>query len=294
MRGFHDRDPRLDLRFWQADSPGIEIAGARILGCSDAPQSSAEWGGFGNQASLRLIDNPTLTEGAESSNLVRMEANSLSLGPRVSFFWPVSKRLATALVFLTCLDSFALEPIGDAGTKLSQALDAMHVEEHWIAGAIVDWKSGDPTGKPVTDSGKHTHCSQFVAAACERLGIYILRPPEHSAVLLANAQYDWLSSAKAREKGWSPVPDGRTAQDLANKGHVVVAVCKNPDPKKSGHIAIVRPGQRSTEQLAAEGPTIIQAGGHNWNSTSLKKGFANHRGAFLNGEIRFFEHAAAK
>src|ERR1700730_19160503 len=81
------------------------------------------------------------------------------------------------------------------GRHLAEVLDSMHVEEHWIAGGIVDWRTGDPTGKAITDDGKHTHCSQFTAAACEKLGVYILRPPEHSAVLLANAQFEWLPQA---------------------------------------------------------------------------------------------------
>jgi hypothetical protein len=166
----------------------------------------------------------------------------------------------------------------------------MHVEEHWIAGAIVDWRNGDPTGQPVKDDGKHTHCSQFAAAACERVGIYLLRPPEHSAALLANAQYDWLE-AEGRGKGWSPVADGKAAQELANRGILVVAVYKNHDPKKSGHIAIIRPSEKSASEIKAEGPEVIQAGGTNRNSCSLKKGFGNHPGAFAKGEIRFFSQA---
>ena len=195
------------------------------------------------------------------------------------------------LLFTVSALAHALEPIGSDAKKLNQSLDAMHVEEHWIAGAIVDWKTGDPTGKPITDDGKHTHCSQFAASACDRLGIYILRPPEHSAVLLANAQYEWLASEAGQAKGWKAVADGAAALDMANKGLIVVAVCKNPDPKKSGHIAIIRPGSRTPEELAADGPNIVQAGGHNYNIGRLKKGFANHPGAFANGEIRFFEHA---
>ena len=191
---------------------------------------------------------------------------------------------------VTCLAPlFADEAISTEGRRLVEVLDSMHVEEHWIAGAIVDWRTGDPTGKPVTDSGKHTHCSQFAAAVCDRLGIYILRPPEHSAVLLANAQFDWLPG-KGRAKGWTPVADGVAAQALANRGQIVVAVCQNPDPKKSGHIAIVRPGTKTPEQITAEGPDVAQAGGTNFNSASLKRGFSNHPEAFPGG-IHYYAHA---
>ncbi len=198
--------------------------------------------------------------------------------------------LLASLLFLRPEAVQAAAEITPEGQHLATVLDSMHVEEHWISGAIVDWRTGDPTGKAVTDNGKHTHCSQFTAAACEKLGIYILRPPEHGAVLLANAQFDWLPT-EGREKGWTPVADGVAAQDLANRGQVVVAVCQNADPKKSGHIAIVRPGKKTPQQIAAEGPDVIQAGGTNYNCTSLKRGFANHPDAFPKGEIRFYAHA---
>ena len=185
--------------------------------------------------------------------------------------------------------SLAIEPISTEAEQVGRVLDSMHVEEHWPAGVIVDWRTGDPTGKAVTDDGKHTHCSQFAAAACERLGVYLLHPPEHSVVLLANAQYDWLPE-QGRDAGWKALADGVTAQDSANRGELVVAVYKNHDPKKSGHIAIVRSGAKSAAQIALEGPEVIQAGGHNFNRTSLKRGFANHPAGFAQNEIRFYAH----
>ena len=196
-----------------------------------------------------------------------------------------------AVLFASAVSLFAAGEITPEGKRLVSLLDSMHVEEHWIAGAIVDWRTGDPTGQRLKegDTGKHTHCSQFTAAACEKLGIYILRPPEHGAVLLANAQYDWLPG-EGKSQGWTPVADGVAAQDLANRGQVVVAVYKNGDPKKSGHIAIVRPGSKTPAQIAAEGPDVIQAGGTNFSSASLKRGFANHPEAFPKGEIKFYAH----
>src|SRR5581483_6300918 len=134
---------------------------------------------------------------------------------------------ALALLLLSAASLFAAAEITPEGKHLVSVLESMHVEEHWIAGAIVDWKTGDPTGQVAKDNGKHTHCSQFVAAACEKLGIYILRPPEHSAVLLANAQFDWLPGEAGKAAGWTPVADGVAAQDLANRGQIVVAVCQN-------------------------------------------------------------------
>ncbi len=193
-------------------------------------------------------------------------------------------------IFLTApLAGSATEPVTSTARHLNEVLDGMHVQEHWIAGAIVDWKTGEPTGKAVTDDGKHTHCSQFAAAACDKLGIYLLHPPEHGSVLLANAQFDWLPE-KGRTKGWVPVPDGVAAQDHANKGEVVVAVYKNADPKKSGHIAIIRPGVKTPEEIAKAGPDVVQAGGHNYDYTTLKQGFANHPDGFPKGLIKFYAH----
>ena len=196
--------------------------------------------------------------------------------------------LAALLIFARAA---AAGPISDEGEKLVRFLDSMHVEEHWIAGAIVEWRTGEPTGQPIKDDGKHTHCSQFAAAACERLGIYILRPPEHSAVALANAQFDWLPSEEGKAKGWSPVKDGIAAQDIANRGSLVVAVYKNHDPKKSGHIAIIRPSTKSEAEIKAEGPQVTQAGGTNRNSAPLKAGFSNHPKAFEKNEIVYYSHA---
>ena len=207
---------------------------------------------------------------------------------------PTMKRIQlSTLLFLLTLSFSRLSlagPVTVDGEKLLAFLDAMHVEEHWIAGAIVDWKTGEPTGQAVKDDGKHTHCSQFAAAACERTGIYLLRPPEHSAVLLANAQYEWLLE-QGRKKGWTAVAEGREAQELANQGTVVVAVYKNQDAQKSGHIAMIRPSTKSIAQIKAEGPQVTQAGGTNHNSCSLKEGFSNHRAAYEKGEILFFAHA---
>ena len=187
----------------------------------------------------------------------------------------------------------ALEPLTSEGRHLAEVYDSMHVEDHWKAGEIVNWKTGEPTGKPVTDQGKHTHCSAFAAALCERLGVYLLRPPEHRSVLLANAQYDWLPG-DGKAQGWTPVKDGVAAQDRANQGLIVVAVYRNGDPKKPGHVAVVRPGSKSAEAIAAEGPDIIQAGGHNYTSTNLKRGFANHPTAFSENEVRYFAHPVVK
>ena len=204
-------------------------------------------------------------------------------------------RLLGRMLFALLLAPVALpaiahaEDITSAGHKLAAALDAMNVEQLWLSKHIVNWKTGEPLNKAVTDGKAHTHCSAFVAAACMRQGIYILRPPEHSTVLLANAQFDWLSK-EGNDKGWKPVKTAIEAQHLANKGFLVVAAYKDSDSKKSGHIAIVRPSTKSRQEIKEEGPQIIQAGMTNANSISLKEGFKHHPMAWKGGAFRYFAH----
>ena len=174
--------------------------------------------------------------------------------------------------------------------KLLALLDGAHVEARWPAQQHVDWRTGIPDGKPERGTGVHTHCSAFVAAIAERLGIYILRPPEHSQVLLANAQHDWLASAGA-QSGWRALADGAAAQAAANRGQFVVVAYRNHRDDKPGHIAIVRPSDKSAAALAADGPEITQAGGHNYTDSTVRIGFAGHPKAFGGGEAVYYAHA---
>lgn len=186
--------------------------------------------------------------------------------------------------------SAAASEITPAGQQLGKALDAMHVERLWLSGRQVDWRTGEPNGKVYTNSTSHTHCSAFAAAAAEQLGVYLLHPPEHSAVLLANAQQEWLCG-RGTNQGWQSVKSSVQAQQLANEGQLVVVTCKNPDAKRPGHIAIIRPGSWSEAKILAEGPEIVQAGAHNYTSTTTKEGFKNHPSAFEGGQLLYFSHA---
>jgi putative intracellular protease/amidase len=173
--------------------------------------------------------------------------------------------------------------------ELWRRLEGMEVEKLWLPGAIVDWKTGLPTGQPIKDAkGKHTHCSQFVAAVADRLAIPLLRPPEHGVVLLANAQYDWLAADAGKRAGWIALKDGAAAQAAANDGRLVLASLKNPEATRPGHIAVVRPGTKDAGLLAQEGPDVMQAGGTNALRTSLRKGFGNHKKEY--DQIAFYAH----
>jgi len=165
------------------------------------------------------------------------------------------------------------------------------VESLWLAHEHVNWETGEPDrGAEDEGPGNHSHCSAFAAAAAKKLGVYLLRPPEHGQLLLANAQAKWLSSAEARDQGWNEIAGAQEAQSQANRGNVVLAVFANPDSHRPGHIAIVRPSEKSLSDLERDGPQIIQAGEHNSASTLLRLGFRNHPGAWPNG-VRYYLHA---
>ena len=91
----------------------------------------------------------------------------------------------------------------------------------------------------------------------------------------------------------SPLESPLVAQHRANDGDLVVAVYKSPDTAKPGHIAIVRPSDKSAEDIDREGPQIIQAGKTNYVSTSLARGFSHHPGAWSNRAVRFYAHAVS-
>lgn len=201
--------------------------------------------------------------------------------------------IVTAIGLTFALLSPALAgDISPAGQRLAQKLDSFDVEKHWPAHLHVNWETGDPDGKPEKGTGKHTHCSAFVASAAKQLGVYILRPPEHGQVLLANAQNEWLESEGAAQ-GWRHLKDGQEAEDEANKGELVVASYHNHHDNKPGHIAIVRPSTKNAAAIAEEGPDMVQAGEHNYNVVSAKKGFAGHPAAWRDHEIEYFAHDLA-
>lgn len=197
---------------------------------------------------------------------------------------------AETLKSVAAVDGTCCGPITTAGQGLAALLDSMNVESHWIAHEHVNWESGEPDRGGENEGPGHTHCSAFAAAVAKKLDIYLLRPPQHGQRLLANAQVQWLESPEGHTHGWSLVSNSREAQTLANQGNLVLAVFANPDAERPGHVAIVRPSEKSTRAFMRDGPQIIQAGTHNHNSTVVRIGFENHSGAFPDG-VRFYAHA---
>src|SRR5690349_14250421 len=103
--------------------------------------------------------------------------------------WPrcievLRRRLAVGLL-LTAMAAPAANaqpccgPIAPAGTRLARFLDASKVTELWQPGWHVDWQTGESDRSTPGGPEAKTHCSAFVAAMAERLGVYVLRPPQH-------------------------------------------------------------------------------------------------------------------
>jgi hypothetical protein len=191
----------------------------------------------------------------------------------------LKKIVSTFVIMFIFSTSFAqrLITIDSAGYALQKFYMSQHVDSLWITGHTVDWETGAPDeSNAKIDLG--SHCSAFVASVCKQKGLYILRPPAHDTELLANAQYTWLHSADAKNKGWKEIKQDRMimAQQLADSGVMVVASYKNPNPNWSGHIALVMPTEISADSVNANGPMTIQAGKTNSNCIPLRQGFGHH------------------
>lgn len=165
--------------------------------------------------------------------------------------------------------------ITEGGQKLLKLLVSMDVEHLWLSHHAVHWRSGFP--KEVHGG---THCSAFAAAVADRLGVYILRPPEHSQEFLASAQGRWLAGSHARHDGWVRVESPREAQTLANHGYLVVLVHISPEAEVHGHIAVVRPADKTEQAIDTDGPETIQAGLRNFADGNAQRSFQLHPGVW--------------
>jgi hypothetical protein len=162
-------------------------------------------------------------------------------------------------------------PISRAGAILAERLDGMDVENHWLAGQDVSWKTGNPIDD---DHGPSNNGCEFVAAVCARLKVVMAEPvPEH---FYPDSQYNWLVN-EGTGSGWVALGGDVEAQLLANQGWVVVAAWKSSAPaddrSMDGQTAIVHPNSAPVETVADHGPTISIAGPQNHSSIALKDGF---------------------
>jgi len=199
----------------------------------------------------------------------------------------MKKLLFIFSAFIT-LSSFAQNTttaITSNGQRLVKLLDSTHLDRLWRRGYTIDWLTGVGLSKT---SSSATHCSAFAAAFAYHLGIYILRPPQHSQTLLANAQCIWLTDS-CTQCGWKKVATALEAQNAADSGYLVVIGYQSPNANTSGHIAVVRPDVKTLTLLQAEGPQEAQSGDTNSVSIPEKIGFSAHPLAFPNGVI-YYRH----
>ena len=181
------------------------------------------------------------------------------------------------------------------GPRLSEILDALPVETRWTAGHHIVWQTGQQNAPDRFGLDDHTHCSAFVAAVAQMLGIYVLRPPAHRQDLLANAQADWLaggpvsSAPMAAVSGWSGLGTAdnsaalMSAVEAASAGQLVLAAYKAPpvvEPggpvhQRSGHVCIVRP-LAATSYDPDTGPDVISVGTINALTMPMRTAFREH------------------
>lgn len=130
-----------------------------------------------------------------------------------------------------------------------------------------------------TRTSSDTFCNIFVWDATKAMGAEIphwvdangnpaavAAPGSHE--LNANGVANWLES-NGNQHGWRAV-SAEEAQNWANSGKPAVAAWDS-NSSNPGHVAMVRPGEYSS----ANGPTIAQAGGNNFNEGTAKQGFGN-------------------
>ncbi len=189
--------------------------------------------------------------------------------------------------------------IDSNGMKLKRFYSSLNVEHLWLAGNHINWETGE-ADKPGAKHNTKTHCSAFAAAACKKLGIYILCPPQHPQGLLANAQFEWLKTNEAADDGWKKITDAdiysiyARAQEYADKGYVVIAIYKNPEKNKPGHAAFVMPENMTMSKIKEDGPEEIQAGANNYDSTCLRIGFEHHIKEWPESKIVFYYNIKRK
>lgn len=160
--------------------------------------------------------------------------------------------IAAACGFLFSLSAVAQAPAPNSATLVScagltgngatlcQTLTTLNPAGGWAYGQHVNWLTGVTDrvagSVPVSTSG---HGALFTAAAAYAQGIYVLRPPRHAELGLANDQFIWMwnqsvantspTAATALPVGWSIVGTSASAnamwlaQSIANQGGLVVA-----------------------------------------------------------------------
>lgn len=123
---------------------------------------------------------------------------------------------------------------------------------------------------------RETWCNKFAQMWLALLGITV------PAGMLINNMIDWFMSKPAFDDGWRQCSPSEALLKVAS-GAAVVVVWKNPGKDEfgkplHGHIAVCR-------EVVNGAIVIAQAGGENFESGSIARGFGN-----LASKVMYFTH----
>lgn len=136
----------------------------------------------------------------------------------------------------------------------TEYLKSLDVEHKWLPGTGVNWCTGEPDKSSLP---KSTHCSAFVAAAINRLGVtFPYVTGKNNQILLANYQGRWL----ANQSDWRQISEAEAS--IYAQNHIVVASYINSHGP--GHIALVLP-----DGNVINGVNVVQAGRRNFYDKPL-------------------------
>lgn len=122
-----------------------------------------------------------------------------------------------------------------------------------------------PRYKPKPRPNRKTYCNYFVQDVADAMHVYL---PKN---MIVNETVEWLHGEGKNTGGWRRV-DARMAQEMADGGHLSLAIWKNPeapDPNAHGHVAVIRPGSPGDPR----GDATAQAGGEDENAIHIEDSF---------------------
>lgn len=179
-------------------------------------------------------------------------------------------------------------------TKMERVLVDFNLDSQWSAGYNVECGTGAARPDKST-TVKTSHCSCFIYALCDTLGLYIPAPPEFQQFHLADRQLDWLGSGDGIKHGWTKIDEAVpnnyiSAQKKANAGHIVIAGMTQDD-RVNGHVGVVRPYRNvDYDVIARRGPIVMASSSPNTYASYLDDEFRlnDKRFAHIAGRIAFY------
>jgi hypothetical protein len=156
-------------------------------------------------------------------------------------------RLLSFVVTATFLVPLATFPAAHL-PAFRPARPSAHADDPWRTDVERMLQEFLSCAEPIDD---RSPCNIFLARALDRVyGIKEFGDPTRPAsVMRANEIADYVA---ARTDLWVPLGTGdkqdslNQAQEYANRSKAIIAVWKNPEANRPGHVALILPGQLST------------------------------------------------